>query len=251
MLAASRGRLRDQGNEFPNQAVLRSFEIGSVRIMYRMSNENVRTVQAMPAGTAQEAGLAAMARFADVLVNSVRKHFKRAAIERELSQLDNRMLEDLGLSREEIGSVAAMAVSVPGEGTLFAEFSRLIVNLFVRPVVAWNRRRAVESTLMSMDDRMLSDIGLTRHEAAEYVRNLGREAADPLPETLAAMEQDVTAPIRMWNRARETARQLNALTDRQLLDIGIVRGDIADLAQKVARKAVANLNLESEAPKVA
>ena len=48
-----------------------------------------------------------------------------------------------------------------------------------------------------------------------------------------------------------TARQLNELSDRQLLDIGVVRGDIAELAQEVARKAVANFNVQSETPKAA
>jgi len=220
--------------------------------MNRIINNNEATLsQAMPAGVARETGLAALNRFGTVLVNSARRHFKRAAIERELSRLDTRMLEDLGLNRSEIGFVAEQAVEVPGQGSLFAEFSRLVVNLIVRPLVQWNRRREVYDTLMAMDDRMLSDIGLTRYEAAEYVRRLGREVQEPLPESLAAMEQDVTAPIRMWNRARLTARQLNELSDRQLTDIGVVRGDIAELAQEVARKAVANFNVESEAPKAA
>jgi len=212
--------------------------------MNRMINEKAAS------SVARETGFAALNRFGTVLVNSVRSHFKRAAIERELSRLDNRMLEDLGLSRNEIGFVAEQAVALPGEGSLFQEFSRLVVNLVVRPVVQWNRRREIYDTLMAMDDRMLADIGMSRYEAAEYVRSLGREVQEPLPETLAAMEQDVTAPIRAWNRARLTARQLHELSDRQLLDIGVVRGDIAELAQDVARKAVANFN-GSEAPKAA
>ena len=205
--------------------------------MYRMM-----TNEKAAASVARETGFAALNRFGTVLVNSVRSHFKRAAIERELARLDNRMLEDLGLTRNEIGFVAEQAVALPGEGSFFQEFSRLVVNLVVRPVVEWNRRREIYDTLMSMDDRMLADIGMTRYDAAEYVRRLGREVQEPLPETLAAMEQDITAPIRAWNRARLTERQLNGLSDRQLLDIGVVRGDIADLAQDVARKAVANMN---------
>jgi uncharacterized protein YjiS (DUF1127 family) len=200
---------------------------------------------------ARETGFAALNRFGAVLVNSVRRHFKRAAIERELARLDNRMLGDLGLSRSEIGFVAQQAVAVPGEGTLFQEFSRLVFNLVVRPTVEWSRRREIYDQLMSMDDRMLADIGMTRYDAAEYVRRLGREVQEPLPEVLAAMEQDVTAPIRAWNRARLTARQLDRLSDRQLVDIGVVRGDIAELAQEVARKAVANFNAEPETPKAA
>jgi uncharacterized protein YjiS (DUF1127 family) len=215
--------------------------------MNRMINENEKVAVSV----ARETGFAALNRFGAVLVNSVRRHFKRAAIERELARLDNRMLGDLGLSRSEIGFVAQQAVTVPGEGTLFQEFSRLVFNLVVRPAVEWSRRREIYDQLMSMDDRMLADIGMTRYDAAEYVRRLGREVQEPLPETLAAMEQDVTAPIRAWNRARLTARQLNELTDRQLMDIGVVRGDITELAQEVARKAVANFNAQPETPKAA
>lgn len=206
--------------------------------------------QKVAVSATRETGSAALARFGAVLVNSARRHFKRAAIERELARLDNRMLGDLGLSRSEIGFVAQQAVAVPGEGTLFQEFSRLVFNLVVRPVAEWSRRREIYDQLMSMDDRMLADIGMTRYDAAEYVRRLGREVQEPLPEVLAAMEQDITAPIRAWNRARLTARQLDELTDRQLVDIGVVRGDIDELAQEVARKAVANFNGTS-APKAA
>ena len=215
--------------------------------MNRIINENEKVAVSV----ARETSFAALNRFGSVLVNSVRRHFKRAAIERELARLDNRMLGDLGLSRSEIGYVAQQAVAVPGEGTLFQEFSRLVFNAIVRPVVEWNRRREIYDQLMSMDDRMLADIGMTRYDAAEYVRRLGREVQEPLPETLAAMEQDVTAPIRAWNRARLTARQLDELTDRQLVDIGVVRGDIDELAQEVARKAVANFNAAPETPKAA
>ena len=215
--------------------------------MNRMINQNEKVAMSV----ARETSFAALNRFGAVLVNSVRRHFKRAAIERELARLDNRMLGDLGLSRSEIGFVAQQAVALPGEGTLFQEFSRLVFNVVVRPAVEWSRRREIYDQLMSMDDRMLADIGMTRYDAAEYVRRLGREVQEPLPEVLAAMEQDVTAPIRAWNRARLTARQLDRLSDRQLVDIGVVRGDIAELAQEVARKAVANFNAEPETPKAA
>jgi len=221
--------------------------------MNRIINEKVTMSQAMPAAVTRETGIAAIVRFGRVLVNSTRKHFKRAAVERELSRLDGRMLEDLGLARSEIGYVAQMAVYAPGEGSLFAEFSRMLVNAVVRPVIEWNHRREIYDTLMAMDNRMLADIGLSRYDVAGYVRKLGREVQASLPEAFVAMEQDVTAPLRTWNRARLTARQLYDLSDRQLLDIGVVRGDISELAQEVARKAVsaANLNVETRAPKAA
>ena len=37
--------------------------------------------------------------------------------------------------------------------------------------------------------------------------------------------------IRAWNDARVTARALNALTDRELLDLGLTRSDISDVAR--------------------
>jgi uncharacterized protein YjiS (DUF1127 family) len=36
----------------------------------------------------------------------------------------------------------------------------------------------------------------------------------------------ILSSFRQWRRSRETARQLEALTDRELSDIGLTRGDI-------------------------
>jgi uncharacterized protein YjiS (DUF1127 family) len=217
--------------------------------MNRMLNSTTTLRQTWSADVANEAGFTALARFGAVLASAVRTHMKRNAIERELSRLDGRMLADLGLTRSQISSVAAEAVAVQGQGTLFSEFSRLLVNLVVRPAVAWSRRREVYNELMSMDDRTLADIGLARYEIADYVKRLGRDIQEPLPESLAAMETDMVAPLRAWNRARVTARQLAELSDRQLSDIGVVRGDIDELATEVARKAVvaANANVQTRA----
>ncbi len=43
----------------------------------------------------------------------------------------------------------------------------------------------------------------------------------------------VLSDLRRWLRARETARQLHALSDRELSDIGIARRDIAQVARQV------------------
>jgi uncharacterized protein YjiS (DUF1127 family) len=42
----------------------------------------------------------------------------------------------------------------------------------------------------------------------------------------------VLAGLRRWLRSRETARQLSALSDRELSDIGIARHDIAQVASQ-------------------
>ncbi|REF73467.1 DUF1127 domain-containing protein [Paracoccus versutus] len=43
----------------------------------------------------------------------------------------------------------------------------------------------------------------------------------------------VTAMIAGWNDARITRRELNALTDRELNDIGLARGDIERVARGI------------------
>lgn len=43
----------------------------------------------------------------------------------------------------------------------------------------------------------------------------------------------VTAMIAAWNDARITRRELNALTDRELNDIGLTRGDIEHVARSL------------------
>ncbi|MDD7971466.1 DUF1127 domain-containing protein [Roseinatronobacter alkalisoli] len=40
------------------------------------------------------------------------------------------------------------------------------------------------------------------------------------------------AGLRSWNDARVTRRELNALTDRELQDIGLIRADIEQVALK-------------------
>ncbi|WP_081928900.1 DUF1127 domain-containing protein [Microvirga sp. BSC39] len=42
----------------------------------------------------------------------------------------------------------------------------------------------------------------------------------------------VLSGLQRWLRARETARQLNALSDRELSDIGIARRDIPQVVRQ-------------------
>lgn len=47
----------------------------------------------------------------------------------------------------------------------------------------------------------------------------------------AAFIADLGLRLRAWNDARITSHALNALTDRELLDLGLTRGDIASVAR--------------------
>ena len=40
------------------------------------------------------------------------------------------------------------------------------------------------------------------------------------------------AAVSEWSRRRSTAAELNALTDRELADVGLTRGDIGNIARR-------------------
>lgn len=215
--------------------------------MYRMmTNEKVAgSVAFAPTVITRVTATSAIVEFARTVVNSARRAIARAGVAQELASLDDRMLADIGVNRTEITQVADKATQVSGEPTLFQAFSRAVFGVFVQPVLHFLHRRHVYNTLMALDDRMLADIGLSRYEIASYVRKLDVAKAERVPALLAATEQDLVAPLRAWNRARATARQLSKLDDRMLVDIGIVRGDIDWLAGEIARKTVAPANINA------
>jgi|LNAP01.1.fsa_nt_gb uncharacterized protein YjiS (DUF1127 family) len=212
--------------------------------MYRMmTNEKVASAAASaPTVTTRVTATAAIADFARTVVTSLSRAFNRASIAHELSLLDNRVLADIGVKRTEINRVAEQATRASDEPTVFQAFSRMVFTLTAQPVLRYLHRRNVHDTLTALDDRMLADIGLSRYEISDYVRTLDRHDAEQVPALLAATERDLVAPLRAWNRARATARQLSKLDDRMLVDIGVVRGDIDWLAGEVARKTLAPAN---------
>jgi uncharacterized protein YjiS (DUF1127 family) len=219
--------------------------------MYRMmTNEKVAGLTASASNvTTRVTGTSAITDFARTLVNSARRTLTRASVAHELSLLDDRMLSDIGVNRAEIGRVASKAIAVSGEPTVFQAFSRMVFAVAVQPVLRYLHRRQVYNMLMSLDDRMLADIGLNRYDVADYVRTL-EHSVEQTQGLLAATEQDIVAPLRAWNRARLTARQLAKLDDRMLVDIGVVRGDIDWLAGEIARQTVSAANV-NQAPRAA
>ncbi len=55
--------------------------------------------------------------------------------------------------------------------------------------------------------------------------------AAPVAGHIKGIFQALVAKFEAWNDARVTRNALGALTDRELEDIGLVRGDIEDVAQ--------------------
>lgn len=212
-------------------------------------NQNVASNVAVSPAATKETGLAAFARFGRAISSAVRRTYARIQLENELYALDDRSLNDIGVGRGSIPALAREALPA-GDESLFAEFSRLVVNGVLRPAIDWNRRRKARATLEALDDRLLADIGLARFEIEAHVARLSGAINGPLPATVQAMEEDVTAPLKAWSAARATAKELSRLTDRQLMDIGVIRGDIDELAGNLAERGLA-ANSNAVAPKAA
>ena len=104
----------------------------------------------------------------------------------------------------------------------------------VGPIKLAMARRKTIAQLRGLDDRLLADIGLERgmlDQAADGVA--AREAG------IQTKPVGVVANIRAWLTRRATIRELQALDDRMLADIGIARGDIeATVVREAEAKAV-------------
>ncbi len=156
---------------------------------------------------------------------------RRAAIARELRELDARTLSDIGVDPWRIDEVArrVAAEELAGLPTTVGVLRQLL-----RRPLAWLERRRAYHELMALDDRLLRDIGITRADIERVV--YGTPAGDRVQA--AAEDDDVIQVIRQWNRSRATARTLRALDDRTLDDIGFVRGDIDEVSEELASRSV-------------
>jgi uncharacterized protein YjiS (DUF1127 family) len=170
------------------------------------------------------------------LVESLRRPWRRSQLAFELGRLDERMLADIGMKRFEIETVACNA-SRAATPTLGELTSRSLAT-------AWKRRQ-LRRELTALDDRMLTDIGISRADIPAVVAMVG---AQPAGEE--GQEFDPIASLRVWNRSRETARTLASMDDRQLQDMGFVRGDIDWVAEELAIRSLVPANRDS-APRAA
>lgn len=174
----------------------------------------------------------------------LQRWLQRAAVVRELSDLDNRMLDDIGVARWQIEEIADSAVGGERPSLLAA-----VATAVAGPVVRWYRRNQVEKQLSQLDDRMLADIGVNRGDIPHLVGNWDGKVTD---ETAAADEDEfaLVRGFRQWSRSRATAKALHSLDNHTLQDIGLVRGDIDWVAEELASRAelaAANRNNERRA----
>ncbi len=204
---------------------------------YAFNNNATAADALMPAPIASR--LVNMSPVRESLLDILLRPFRRAGVAHELRQLDSRMLSDIGLSRSEIDRVPGESVGGKGEGNPLS-----LPPLARGKLVDWANKRATYRSLMSLDDRMLSDIGLNRADIPALVDAL----RGPLPP-VSGFEAEVVMPLKQWNLWRVAHKQLSQLDNRMLSDIGFVRGDIDWVADELAARSVANAN--TKAPRAA
>ena len=103
----------------------------------------------------------ALADMINSAVKSVKGWFAARRNSRALLELDDHMLEDIGLSRYQVyDTCQANTFSL---AALFAPLFRIVRNV-AEFVKGWNARRDAYQQLSAMDDHMLEDIGVSRRE---------------------------------------------------------------------------------------
>ena len=195
------------------------------------------------AGLARITGLRAAAGFvADRIIRPVRRDLLQRRTVRELRQLDDHLLYDIGLGRDEVDRVA--------KELAWAALPALQAQTgFVTRIWSWHKRRAAIRELEALDDRILADIGLVRGGIDEAVDRAAaaRTAAQCAAPSVASgalatlrawnpgrRTADVMARFRQWLKRRATIRELHALDDRVLADIGLLRPDIPATMDRLA-----------------
>ena len=169
------------------------------------------------------------------LVESLRRPWRRAQLAFELGRLDDRMLADIGMKRFEVESVADKASrdTTPSFGELVGQYLSTV-----------GKKRELRRELNALDDRMLADIGISRADIPDVVEAISAAPASDEDEF------DPIASLRVWNRSRDAARTLASMDDRQLNDMGFVRGDIDWVAEELAIRSLVPANSDS-APRAA
>lgn len=165
-------------------------------------------------------------RLVGAMIESVRRARSRRLIVDELQRLDDHLLRDIGLTRDEIKPMATRlaAVDQAERGTRPGLFTRLLRFL---------RRQATIRDLRALDDRMLADIGIRRDEIVPVVDYLQR-----------VTDEEAGAPalrgLQKWNLSRQAAGQMARLGPETLNDLGYVKGDVDWVPEIMAARRLDN-----------
>jgi uncharacterized protein YjiS (DUF1127 family) len=84
----------------------------------------------------------------------------------ELSRLDDRLLNDVGIERGCIVETVDATMEHRAPAWAVVELGRTLVEPLVRPILRWRRDAVTLGALGQLDDHLLSDIGVSRGDLA-------------------------------------------------------------------------------------
>lgn len=135
------------------------------------------------------------------------------------------------LQSETLAELLTRAAAAVAKWTGLAALASAIDNAVLRELRGTLRRRAAVSELKRLDNHLLQDIGLERGNVEAYIEGLSTDEIEPVRSTPAS-----TGGLRHWWQRRQAIRELDALDDRQLEDIGLVRSAIPAAVDRAMEK---------------
>jgi len=118
------------------------------------------------------------------LIETLVRKIKQRRTASELSQLDTRLLDDIGIARGEIDAISAKAAAeaVAREGTpamtRFASLTKLPAAILAFLTNAWRRQSAI-AALQRLPNHTLADIGIERGRIAETIDAMAARGETP------------------------------------------------------------------------
>jgi len=128
-----------------------------------------------------------------------------------------------------------------------AVLAEAVANVLANAILWFRRRReqaAAIRELEGLDERSLSDIGISRQDISALVHGARRAGPALRGQMLADfVDAKLLRPLRAWRLRARTRRELMALDDTALRDIGVERGQIEGIAASVADARAAGKTL--------
>jgi uncharacterized protein YjiS (DUF1127 family) len=112
---------------------------------------------------------------------------------------------------------------------------KAVAKAAVRPI----RRALIARQLQKLDDRLLADIGLQRWQIEVVADNAVGGSRESFPAAVVQLVSLLGKGFRLWREKRIAYRELMALDERMLRDIGLSRGDIPAVVAGISRTAEA------------
>jgi len=111
------------------------------------------------------------------LVRPITRWYQRENLRTELNALNDHLLSDIGVRRDQIPEIVAAAQE--------SKITKML-NKFTVAVRRWHKARQIVNELSALDDRVLEDMGIERYQIkgiayGEYTR----DALAPVPSNLS------------------------------------------------------------------